>query len=65
MIPKMALETIRMEHVPATHSVHVAAYRDVSNAAFLQQQLLGRNPDFEYAFIDASSVRPLDVHLTE
>ncbi|KAK3341997.1 kinase binding protein CGI-121-domain-containing protein [Lasiosphaeria hispida] len=52
----MSLETIQIEHVPATHRVHVALFRDVSNADFLQSQLLARNADFEYAFIDASSV---------
>ena len=52
----MTLETIQLEHVPATHSVHVSLFRDVANADFLQRQLLGRNQDFEYAFIDATSV---------
>ncbi|RYP77197.1 hypothetical protein DL771_001246 [Monosporascus sp. 5C6A] len=50
------VETIPLEHVPVTHSVHVAVFRDVANSEFLQQQLLSRNQDFEYAFIDASSV---------
>ncbi|RSM00388.1 EKC/KEOPS complex subunit [Fusarium oligoseptatum] len=52
----MSLETVTVEHLPASHKVHVALFRDVRNAAFLHQQLLGRNPDFEYAFIDASVV---------
>lgn len=50
------LETIPLEHVPSTHSVHVAFFKDVTNAEFLQSQLLARNPDFEYAFIDASTI---------
>ena len=50
------LETINLEHIPATHSVHVAVYKDIQNAEFLQQQLLSRNQEFEYAFIDASCV---------
>ncbi|KAK6086205.1 EKC/KEOPS complex subunit [Seiridium cupressi] len=50
------LETIPLEHIPSTHSVHVALFRNVTNAEFLQSQLLSRNPDFEYAFIDASTV---------
>ncbi|CAJ2500760.1 Uu.00g036130.m01.CDS01 [Anthostomella pinea] len=54
--PPAWLETIRLEHVPETHSVHVAVFKDIENAEFLHQQLLGRNADFEYAFIDASSV---------
>ncbi len=54
----MALETVALEHLPASHAVHVALFRDVENAAALHQQLLARNADFEYAFIDASVVRP-------
>ncbi|KAL7620807.1 hypothetical protein AAE478_009805 [Parahypoxylon ruwenzoriense] len=50
------LETVPLEHMPPTHTVHVAVYRDVANAAFLHQQLLSRNADFEYAFIDATSI---------
>ncbi|KAJ3579883.1 hypothetical protein NPX13_g688 [Xylaria arbuscula] len=48
------LETLQLEHVPSTHSVHVAVFRHVENAGFLHQQLLARNADFEYALIDAA-----------
>ncbi|KAI1259198.1 CGI121 protein [Xylariaceae sp. FL1019] len=50
------LETVPLEHLPASHSVHVAVFKDVKNAAFLHQQLLSRNAAFEYAFIDASVI---------
>ncbi|KAJ8115848.1 hypothetical protein ONZ43_g4574 [Nemania bipapillata] len=50
------LETVQLEHIPSTHSVHIAVFRDVENAAFLHQQLLARNPDFEYALIDAGVI---------
>ncbi|KAI0444394.1 kinase binding protein CGI-121-domain-containing protein [Xylaria telfairii] len=50
------LESLQLEHVPATHSVHVAVFRDVENAAFLHQQLLARNAEFEYALIDAGVI---------
>ncbi|KAI0538895.1 kinase binding protein CGI-121-domain-containing protein [Xylaria digitata] len=50
------LETIKLEHVPETHAVHVAVFRDVENAPFLHQQLLARNADFEYALIDAGVI---------
>lgn len=50
------LETIPLEHVPSTHTVHIGLFKDVANAEFLQQQLLSRNAEYEYAFIDASSV---------
>jgi EKC/KEOPS complex subunit CGI121/TPRKB len=52
----MSLETVTLEHLPASHKVYVALFRNVKNAAFLHQQLLARNPEFEYAFIDASVV---------
>jgi len=50
------LQTIHLEHLPSSHTIHVALYRDVKNATFLQQQLLIGNTDFEYAFIDAGVV---------
>ncbi|KAI1819879.1 kinase binding protein CGI-121-domain-containing protein [Xylaria intraflava] len=50
------LETIQLEHVPSTHSVHVAVFRNVENAAFLHQQLLARNAEFQYALIDAGVI---------
>ncbi|KAK6948917.1 hypothetical protein Daesc_008988 [Daldinia eschscholtzii] len=50
------IETIQLEHVPSSYTVLVGLFKDVSNAEFLQQQLLGRNSEYEYAFIDASSV---------
>ncbi|KAK0657986.1 kinase binding protein CGI-121-domain-containing protein [Cercophora newfieldiana] len=52
----MALEVLNLEHVPATHRIYAAFFRDVNNSDFLHAQLLARNPDFDYAFIDASSV---------
>ena len=59
----MAIETITLEHVPPVYKVHVAYFKSVTNAAFLQSQLLARNADFEYAFIDASSVVSRQVSL--
>ncbi len=52
----MDLEVVKLEHLPDTYTVHVALFQDVQNAAFLHEQLLARNTDFEYAFIDASVV---------
>lgn len=50
----MALETLQIEHVPSDHHVYAALFRHVQNVDFLQAQLIGKNPEFEYAFIDAS-----------
>jgi EKC/KEOPS complex subunit CGI121/TPRKB len=52
----MFLQTLRLEHIPLPHAVHVAAFTDVTNASYLRDQLLAGNSDFEYAFIDASAV---------
>ena len=52
----MSLEQLDIDHIPASHKVYAALFRDVSNADFLHAQLLARNPEFDYAFIDASSV---------
>lgn len=53
----LQLETLDIPHLPETFSVYVALYRNVQNAAFLKQQLLSGNKEYEYAFIDASMVR--------
>ncbi|KAJ5601911.1 hypothetical protein N7510_011445 [Penicillium lagena] len=50
------LETLALPHLPSSLPVHVALYRDVQNSAFLKQQLLGGNAEFEYALVDASMV---------
>lgn len=55
----MSLEHVNLEHLPAEYNVHIAFFRNVRNASLLHQQLLGRNTDFEYAFIDASVVSAL------
>ena len=52
----MALEKVELEHIPSGYEVYIGFFCDVANADFLHQQLLSRNNDFEYAFIDASSV---------
>ncbi|KAF3386530.1 EKC/KEOPS complex subunit [Penicillium rolfsii] len=52
----LKLEKIHIPHLPASLPVHVALYRNVQNSAFLRQQLLAGNAEFEYAFIDASLV---------
>jgi EKC/KEOPS complex subunit CGI121/TPRKB len=52
----MSLETLHLEHLPAGYAAHIALFHDVTNAEFLQQQLLAGNTDFEYAFLDASIV---------
>jgi EKC/KEOPS complex subunit CGI121/TPRKB len=53
------LQTVQIEHLPSSHQIHIALYRNITNAAFLHQQLLVGNSAFEYALIDASVVSPL------
>ncbi len=43
------MEELDIEHIPSSHSVHVAFFRDISNAVDLQSQLIAKNPAFEYA----------------
>jgi EKC/KEOPS complex subunit TPRKB/CGI121 len=50
------LEPFDLEHIPEGHQPYAALFRDVSNVDFLHAQLQARNPDFDYAFIDASSL---------
>jgi EKC/KEOPS complex subunit CGI121/TPRKB len=50
------IQTVHLEHLPRSHEIHVALYRDIKNATFLQQQLLDGNTHFEYALIDAGVV---------
>jgi EKC/KEOPS complex subunit CGI121/TPRKB len=50
------LQTLSLAHMPPELAVHVALYTDVENAPFLKAQLLAGNTDFEYAFIDASTI---------
>lgn len=57
------VETVKLEHVPSTYTVLLGLFKDVTNAEFLQQQLLSRNAEYEYAFIDASSVCPSPLKL--
>ncbi|KAK1752762.1 kinase binding protein CGI-121-domain-containing protein [Echria macrotheca] len=52
----MSLETLEIDHIPSSHRIHAALFHDVSNTDFLHAQLLARNPDFDYTFLDASSV---------
>lgn len=51
-----AVETINLPHLPPNLFIHAALYRNIQNAAFLRQQLIAGNADFEYALIDASMV---------
>ena len=50
------LETIQLEHLPPSCSISLALYENVTNSAFLHEQLLAGNTAFEYALIDASVV---------
>jgi EKC/KEOPS complex subunit CGI121/TPRKB len=50
------METIQLEHVPMTHNIHLAFFKNVTNAEFLQSRLVARDSKFEFAFIDASTV---------
>lgn len=48
------METIQLPHLPETHSLHAILFQDIENTAYLKQQLLEGNTDYEYAFLDTS-----------
>jgi hypothetical protein len=50
------VETVPLDHLPSSHQIHIALYRNITNASFLHEQLLAGNTAFEYALIDASVV---------
>jgi hypothetical protein len=47
------METITLPHL-SDSPTQICLFKNVQNAAFLRQQLLEGNTDFEYAFLDAS-----------
>ena len=49
------METIVLPHL-SQHPLHICLFADVQNAAFLHQQLLDGNQDFEYAFLDVTTL---------
>jgi len=53
-----SVRTFTLPHYHA-YPVHVALFKDVTNASYLRSQLLAANPDFDYAFLDASMVGTL------
>lgn len=50
-----SIRTFTLPHYE-TYPVHVALFKDVTNAAFLRSQLLEANAEFDYAFLDARMV---------
>lgn len=50
------VHTFHLSHLPS-HPVHVCLFKGVENTPFLRQQLLAGNSEFEYAFVDATTVR--------
>ena len=50
------VSTFHISHLPVDLAVYITLYKHLKNASFLRQQLLDGNSDFEYAFIDATSV---------
>jgi EKC/KEOPS complex subunit CGI121/TPRKB len=55
------MSVLRIPHLEG-HLVYAALFKDVSNTTFLRQQLIEGNAEFEYAFLDASSVNSSAIH---
>ena len=54
---------IKLPHLPG-YLVYALLFKDVKNAAFLRQQLIAGNAEFEYAFLDATKVLELQLQTT-
>ncbi|KAI5801627.1 kinase binding protein CGI-121-domain-containing protein [Peziza echinospora] len=55
--PPLKLTTLVLPHLPeGSHNVHIAVLKDVGNVEHLRSQLIAGNADYEYAFIDASTI---------
>jgi len=50
------MQRLQIEHIPQSCEVYAALFRGIDNASFIQSQLIARNAEFEYAFIDASCI---------
>lgn len=46
---------IHLPHLPQ-HPIHISLFENVQNSAYLREQLLATNAEFEYAFVDAEVV---------
>ena len=47
--------TFCLSHM-TSHILYAALFVNVKNSAFLRQQLMSANADYEYTFLDATSV---------
>ena len=43
--------TIQLSHLPQ-HPIHISLFKNVQNSAYLREQLLAMNAEFEYGFLD-------------
>lgn len=55
VISDSGFSIISLPFIP-DYQLHIGLFADLQNAPFLRQQLLSGNSDFEYAFIDATSI---------
>lgn len=55
MTSAIPLQLQSLEHLPSGYTVYATLFMSVFNSYFLQAQLMGRNPEFEYVFLDAST----------
>ncbi|KAF2458289.1 kinase binding protein CGI-121-domain-containing protein [Lineolata rhizophorae] len=51
-----SIQTLRLPHLPQENPIFAACFVGVQNAAFLRQQLLQGNSEYEYAFLDATTI---------
>jgi hypothetical protein len=51
------LHTLQLQNIPVPHEVHIALFNNVTNSATLRDKLLAGDQTFQYAFVDAKTVR--------
>ncbi|KAF1816182.1 CGI-121-domain-containing protein [Eremomyces bilateralis CBS 781.70] len=54
----MVIQTIYLPHLPA-NPIHIFLFENVKNAAFLREQLMAGNMEFEYTFLDSTMILSL------
>lgn len=50
-----SIHTVTLPHYPS-HPIHIALFQSVRNSPHLRAQLLSANPDYDYAFLDATTI---------
>jgi len=56
MPPTAVISSIQLAHLPFTCSIYASLHTSVTNASHIRAQLLSSNADYDFAFVDASTI---------